>query len=61
MLNVALFADIKPSVLSEMLQNHDPFRRKTALKHSFHSNCIHSSNVPESVKLNKPSEIPHCQ
>lgn len=60
MLNVVVFADIKPSVLFEMLQNHDPFRGKTALKHSYHSNYIHSSNVPESVKLNKPSEIPLC-
>lgn len=31
MLNVVLFADIKPSVLFEMFQNHDPFRRQTAL------------------------------
>lgn len=31
MLNVVLFADIKPPVLLDMFRNHDPFRRQTAL------------------------------
>lgn len=58
MLNAALFADIKPKVLFEMLQNPDPFKSQTALQQAFPSNCIHNGNLRQSVKLNKPSRIP---